>query len=86
MRAVEQEIRGLEQEQWRRSPTRRSRPAPRAWSPSSSDAIGKVEATWRRRAPPATRRQVADLEENLASRRAFLEMAERASADYSRRR
>ena len=65
------------------SRTRRSPPAPTTWSPSSRQAIGKVEADLEKARAAGDEKKVAELEENLASRRAFLEMAQRASADYS---
>jgi hypothetical protein len=46
-------------------------------------AIGKVESDLEKARAVGDQRKIADLEENLASRRAFLEMAQRASADYS---
>ena len=47
------------------------------------DAIGKVESDLEKARAAGDQKKVADLEENLASRRSFLEMAQRASADYS---
>jgi Domain of Unknown Function (DUF349) len=82
MRAVEQEIRGLEQEQWRRSDPEKSARA-EGMVAQLQDAIGRVEADLERARAAGDAHKVADLEDNLASRRAFLEMAERASADYS---
>ena len=82
MRAVEQEIRGLEQEQWRRSDPEKSARA-EGMVAQLQDAIGKVEVDLEKARAAGDQKKVADLEDNLASRRAFLEMAERASADYS---
>ncbi len=82
MRAVETEIRGLEQEQWRRSDPEKSARA-EGMVAQLQDAIGKVEADLEKARAAGDQKKVTDLEDNLASRRAFLEMAERASADYS---
>ena len=46
-------------------------------------AIEKVEAELEKARAAGDERKVATLEEDLASRRAFLETAERASAEYS---
>jgi hypothetical protein len=47
------------------------------------DAIHQVEADLERARTSGDEKRITELEEKLASRRAFLEMAERASADYS---
>jgi hypothetical protein len=82
MRAVEQQIRGLEEEQWRRSDPEKSARAD-DMVVKLRDAIAKVEKDLDSARTAGDQKKVGDLEENLASRRAFLEMAERASADYS---
>jgi hypothetical protein len=82
MRAVEQQIRGLEEEQWRRSDPEKSARAD-DMVVKLRDAIAKVEKDLDSARSAGDQKQVGELEENLASRRAFLEMAERASADYS---
>jgi hypothetical protein len=82
MRAVEQEIRGLEEEQWRKSDPEKSARADDMVA-KLEQAIGKVESDLEKARAVGDQRKIADLEENLASRRAFLEMAQRASADYS---
>jgi hypothetical protein len=82
MRAVEQEIRGLEQEQWRRSDPEKSARA-EGMVAQLQDAITKVEADLDKARAAGDAKKVSSLEDDLASRRAFLEMAERASADYS---
>ena len=81
MRKVEQAIRSLEDEQWRRSDPEKSARA--------SDMVGKLEAGIaetqakldKARAAGDDRR-VKELEETLASRQAFLDMARRASAEF----
>jgi hypothetical protein len=82
IRKVEQEIRGVEEEQWRRTDPEKSARA--------DDMVSKLEAALAviQRDLDAARtagdeKKVRELEENLASRQAFLEMAKRASADYS---
>jgi Domain of Unknown Function (DUF349) len=82
MRAVEQQIRGLEEEQWRRSDPEKSARADDMVA-KLRDAIATVEKDLDSARSAGDQKQVGELEENLASRRAFLEMAERASADYS---
>lgn len=81
MRAVEQAIRGLEEEQWRKSDPEKSARADDMVA-KLEQAIGKVEADLESARAAGDQKKVADLEENLASRRSFLEMAQRASADY----
>ena len=75
-------VRDLEQEQWRRSDPEKSARADGMVAQLRS-AIEKVEADLEKARAAGNDRKVAELEENLASRRAFLETAERASAEYS---
>ncbi len=82
MRRVEQAIRGVEDEQWRRSDPEKSARASDMVTQLQS-AIADVEADLERARAAGDERKVRDLEENLASRRSFLEMARKASADYS---
>ena len=82
MRAVEQAIRGIEEEKWRRTDPEKSARADDMVA-KLQDAIGKVESDLERARSAGDAKRVAELEDNLASRRAFLEMAERASADFS---
>ncbi|MGC4112643.1 MAG: DUF349 domain-containing protein [Nocardioides sp.] len=82
MRAVEQAIRSIEEDKWRRTDPEKSARADDMVA-KLHDAIGKVEADLEKARAAGDQKKVADLEENLASRRAFLEMAQRASADYS---
>ena len=46
-------------------------------------AIAQVEADLEKARAAGNEKKVTDLEENLASRQSFLEMAQRATADYS---
>ena len=47
------------------------------------DAIAKVEKDLAKAHAAGDARKIASLEENLESRKQFLEMAKRASADFS---
>jgi hypothetical protein len=82
MRAVEQAIRGIEEEKWRRTDPEKSARADDMVA-KLQDAIGKVESDLEKARSAGDQKRVAELEENLASRRAFLETARRASADFS---
>ena len=82
MKAVEQAIRSIEQEQWRRSDPEKSARADDMVA-KLEDAIAKVEKDLDAARTSGNQKKVSELEENLASRRSFLEMAQRASADYS---
>jgi hypothetical protein len=82
MRVVEQAIRGIEEEKWRRTDPEKSARADDMVA-KLQEAIGKVEDDLEKARSTGDQKKVTELEENLASRRAFLEMAQRASADYS---
>ncbi len=82
IRKVEQTIRGAEDEQWRRSDPEKSARADDMVSKLES-AISQVEADLEQARAAGNARKVADLEENLASRRMFLEMAKKASDEFS---
>jgi len=82
LRRVEQEIRGVEDEQWRRSDPEKSARADDMVSKLEA-AIAQVEADLEKARAAGSEKKIRDLEENLESRRSFLEMAKRASADYS---
>ena len=82
IRKVEQAIRGVEDDQWRRSDPEKSARA--------DDLVGKLEAAiadLERQLATARERgdqkQVVSLEGNLASRQSFLDMAKKAAADFS---
>ena len=82
IRKVEQAIRSLEEDQWRRSDPEKSARA--------DDVLGQLERaiaasrpTSTRPAPPGDDRKIKELEDNLASRRQFLEMAQKAASDFS---
>jgi hypothetical protein len=82
IRKVEQAIRGVEDEQWRRSDPEKSARADDMVS-KLQQAIEKVEADLDKARAAGNERKVRDLEENLESRRAFLETARRASDEFS---
>jgi hypothetical protein len=82
IRKVEQEIRGLEEEQWRRTDPEKSARADDMVSKLEA-ALAGIQAELDAARSAGDEKKVRELEENLASRQAFLEMARRASADYS---
>lgn len=82
MRAVEQAIRKVEDEQWRRSDPEKSARAEDLVSKLEA-AIAEAEANLEKARAAGDEKKVRELEENLEGRRSFLEMARRASADYS---
>jgi len=82
IRRVESELRGLEDEQWRRSDPEKSARADDMVSKLEA-AIAQVEADLEKARAAGNEKKVKELEENLESRQSFLEMAKRASADYS---
>ena len=81
MRAVEQAIRVVEDEQWRRSDPEKSARADDMVSKLEA-AIAKAEADLEKARAAGDDKKIAELEENLTSRRSFLDMAHQASADY----
>jgi len=82
IRKVEQAIRGLEEEQWKRSDPEKSARADDMVAKLEA-AIADVEADLEKARAAGNEKKVKDLEDNLASRQSFLEMAKRASQDYS---
>ena len=72
----------LEDEQWRRSDPEKSARADDMVS-KLQQAIEKVEADLDKARAAGNEKRVRDLEENLESRRAFLETARRASDEFS---
>ena len=82
IRKVEQEIRGVEEEQWRRSDPEKSARADDMVSKLEA-AIAQVEADLDKARAAGNEKKIKELEDNLASRRMFLETAKRASADFS---
>ena len=82
IRTVEQAIRGVEDEQWRRSDPEKSARADDMVSKLEA-AIAQVEADLDKARAAGNDKLVMELEDNLASRQMFLETAKRASADFS---
>jgi hypothetical protein len=82
IRKVEQEIRGVEEDQWRRSDPEKSARAEDMVSKLEA-AIAQVESDLARARAAGNDKRVRELEDNLRSRQSFLEMAKRASADFS---
>ncbi|WP_028658648.1 DUF349 domain-containing protein [Nocardioides insulae] len=82
MRKVEQAIKSLEDEQWRRTDPEKSARADDMVSKLEA-AIAEVEADLAKARAAGDPKRIASLEDNLASRQQFLEMARRASADFS---
>jgi len=82
MRTVEQAIRSLEDEQWRRSDPEKSARADDMVTQLEA-AIAQVESDLAEARSSGNEKQIKELEENLASRQSFLDMARRVSADYS---
>ncbi len=82
IRAVEQAIRAVEDDQWKRTDPEKSARA--------DDIVGKLEAgivdeqaKLEKARAAGDDRRVKQLEESLANKQAFLDMAKQASADYS---
>jgi hypothetical protein len=82
IRKVEQAIRGVEDEQWRRSDPEKSARADDMVSKLEA-AIADVQADLDKARSAGNEKKVRELEENLASRQSFLDMAKKASADFS---
>ena len=82
MRVVEQAIRSLEDEQWRKSDPEKSARADDMVTQLEA-AIAQVEADLAKARESGNEKKIKELEENLASRQSFLDMARRVSADYS---
>ena len=82
IRNVEQAIRSLEDEQWRRSDPEKSARADGMVSQLES-AIATIEADLEKARAAGDQKKVTELEDNLASRRQFLELARRASDEFT---
>jgi hypothetical protein len=82
IRKVEQEIRSLEDDQWRRSDPEKSARAGDMVS-QLEGAIAKIESDLEAARAVGDTRKVTELEENLASRQSFLELARRASDEFT---
>ena len=82
IRKVEQTIRSLEEEKWKKSDPEKSARADDMVS-KLERAIADIEADLEKARAAGNAKKIKDLEDNLASRQSFLDMAKRASADYS---
>lgn len=81
IRKVEQAIRGLEDEQWRRTDPEKTRRADDMVGKLEA-AIATIEADLEKARADGNEKKVKELEENLASRQSFLDMAKQASAEF----
>ena len=82
IRKVEQTIRSLEDEKWKKSDPEKSARADDMVAKLEA-AIADVEADLEKARAAGNEKKVKELEDNLTSRQSFLEMAKRASQDYS---
>ena len=82
IRKVEQAIRSVEEDQWRRSDPEKSARADDLLG-QLERAIAGIEADLDQARTASDQRKIKELEENLASRRQFLEMAQKAASDFS---
>jgi hypothetical protein len=81
MRKVEQAIRGVEDEHWARTDPEKSARADDMLG-QLERAIAGLEADLEKARAAGDEKRVKELEENLASRQSFLEMARRAASDF----
>jgi hypothetical protein len=81
IRKVEQEIRSLEEAEWSKSDPEKSARADDMVT-KLRDAIDKLESDLEKARAAGNEKKVKDLEADLASRRAFLEMAEKTAAEF----
>jgi hypothetical protein len=82
IRKVEQAIRSVEHEQWRRTDPEKSARADDMVS-KLEEAIVKIRSDLDAARASGNDKRAQELAENLASREAFLEMAKRAATDFS---
>lgn len=82
IRKVEQEIRGLEDDQWKKSDPEKSARAD-GMVGQLQDAIAKIEADLEKAKAAGNTKAAKDLEDNLESRRTFLEMAKKTASEFS---
>ena len=81
IRKVEQAIRSVEDDQWQRSDPEKSARADDMLG-QLERAIADIEADLAKARTEGNDRLVKELEENLASRQSFLEMAKKAASDF----
>jgi len=82
MRKVEQAIRGLEDDQWRRTDPEKSARADDMVG-KLREAIAKIESDLEKARGAGDQKKVDALESDLAGRKMFLDAAEKAAADFS---
>ncbi len=82
IRKVETAIRSIEDDKWKRSDPEKSARADDLLG-QLERAIAGIEADLEKARAEGNQKQVKDLEENLASRQSFLEMARKASSEFS---
>jgi len=82
MRKVEQAIRGVEDDQWRRTDPEKSARADDMVG-KLREAIAKIESDLDKARAAGDAKKVAALESDLAGRKMFLDAAEKAAADFS---
>ncbi len=82
IRKVEQAIRSVEDDKWRRSDPEKSARADDMLG-QLERAIAGIEADLDQARAASDQRKIKELEENLASRRQFLEMAQKAASEFS---
>ena len=78
---VEQAIRSIEDDQWKRSDPEKSARADDMLG-QLERAIADIEANLEKARAAGDQRKIKELEENLASRQQFLEMARKAASDF----
>ncbi len=82
IRKVEQAIRSTEDDKWRRSDPEKSARADDMLG-QLERAISDIETNLEKARAAGDDRKVKELEENLASRQQFLEMARKAASDFT---
>ncbi len=82
IRKVEQAIRSVEDDQWRRSDPEKSARADDMLG-QLERAIAGLEADLDQARAAGDERKIKEIEDNLASRRQFLEMAQKAASEFS---
>jgi hypothetical protein len=82
LRAVESAIRSASEKEWKRTDPEKSARADDMVSKLEA-AIAELEADLAAAQTAGDTKRIKELEENLASRRAFLDMAQKAAADFS---
>ncbi len=82
MRAVEEKIRAVEADQWRRTDPEKTARADDMVTKLET-AIAEIQRDLDAARAAGNEKAAKDLEDNLASRQSFLDMAKQASADYS---